>query len=372
VASARPDIAIVGGGIIGLACARELALAGAQVVVLERGEPGRESSWAAAGMLAPLSEVRHPGAMFEACRDGRDLWPEWHGRVSAEAGVEVEYDRSGTFVVAANDAEEQVLEEMAAAARRLGEPIEDVPMGEVFVEVPDLRPESRRAIRLPGEHRVDNVRLCEALVVAVERVGVEVRRGAQVGAAERTPTGVRLRLSDGSLEVTQAVLAGGAWSGQIAGVEPLPVRPVRGQMLRLDGAAWPWRGCVRVLGRYYGIRRGAQGLLVGATVEETGFVDHTTPAGVASLLSVVATAWPGLAEARLVEVWSGLRPGSPDDQPIVGRYRDWPLWIASGHFRNGILLAPWTALKIAPWALGTSDEPADNPFRWARFAAESL
>lgn len=367
-----PDLAVIGGGIIGLACARELALAGTRVVLLERGEPGREASRAAAGMLAPLSEVRQPGALFDACRDGRDRWEEWHARVCAEAGVAVEYDRSGTFVVAADDAEEVALEEMAAAAQRLGEPVEEAPMAEVFSQVPDLRPESRRAILLAGEHRVDNVRFCAALAEAAGRAGVELRRGTTVHAAERTAGGVRLTTSDGTLEVERVVLAGGAWSGRIAGVEPLPVQPVRGQMLRLEGAPWPWRGCVRVLGRYYGIRRGPQGLLVGATLEEAGFADHTTPAGLALLTSIVRTAWPRLAEAPVAETWSGLRPGSPDDQPIVGRYRDWPLWIAGGHFRNGIVLAAWTASRLTPWVTGCTDEPAANPFRWARFAPESL
>lgn len=364
------DVLVLGGGLIGLACARELARRGASVRLLERGSVGREASAAAGGMLAPLSEVRVPGPLFEACRASRDRWPEWLAAVVAEAGRSVEYDGSGALVTARERPEElAMLDAMAAAARELGEPSRPVELEELFRLVPDLTRETVRALHLPGEHRVDNVELCRVLRRAAEAAGVEVVEGAQAVAARRDGAAVAVELTDGSRRsATAALLAGGAWSGGFEGVDPLPVRPVRGQMLRVGGVEWPWSGCVRMLGVRYAIRRGAADLLFGATLEEAGFAAGPTVAGLAGLLADFREAFPALAETRVTDVWSGLRPGTPDELPVLGRYRDWPLWVASGHYRNGILLAPWTAETIAPWVLGEEEEPTVHAFAWRRFA----
>ncbi|MEZ5332493.1 MAG: glycine oxidase ThiO [Thermoanaerobaculia bacterium] len=365
-----PDVLVLGGGLIGLACARELALRGVRVTLLERGAIGREASAAAAGMLAPLSEVRTPGALFEACRASRDRWPSWLAAVTEEAGRGVEYDGSGALITARGRADElAMLDEMESAAATLAEPVEDFPLDELFRLVPDLTRETVRALRLPGEHRVDNVELCRVLRSAVEAGGVEVLEGAGVTRLRRDGEGIRIeRTQGGPVRASAAVVATGAWSGGLAGVEPLPVRPVRGQMLRLTGVDWPWNGNVRTLRVRYGIRRGPHDLLFGATLEDVGFEPGPTPAGLSTLLADLAAAFPTLADARICDSWAGWRPGTPDDLPVVGRYRDWPVWIASGHYRNGILLAPWTAETLVPWVIGEADEPSAHAFGWARFA----
>lgn len=364
------DVLVLGGGVIGLACARELARRGASVRLLERGSVGREASAAAGGMLAPLSEVRVSGPLFAACRASRDRWPEWLAAVVAAAGRSVEYDDSGALITARDRPEElAVLDEMAAAARELGEPSRPVELAELFGQVPDLTRETVRALHLPGEHRVDNVELCRVLRRAAEAAGVEVVEGARAVAARREGASMAVELADGSRQsAAAALLAGGAWSGGIEGVDPLPVRPVRGQMLRVAGVEWPWSGCVRMLGIRYAIRRGAGDLLFGATLEEAGFAAGPTVAGLGELLAHFREAFPSLVEARVTDVWSGWRPGTPDELPVLGRYRDWPLWIAAGHYRNGILLAPWTAATLTPWVLGAADEPAGHAFAWSRFA----
>jgi len=370
----KTDVLIMGGGIIGLACARELAKAGLQVEVVERREAGAEASLAAAGMLAPLAESPEPGPFFDACRASRDLWPAWAAALAEETGLSIEHDASGSLVVALEPAEEPELERLAAAARALGEAVEEIAPETLAQWVPDVAPSVRRALRLPGDHRVDNVQACAVLAAAAERAGATLTYGFEVARVERTDTGERVRLigRNGIREAPRLVLAAGAWSGRIPGLPALPVRPVRGQIALLAGVAWPWKGSVRGL-HAYTVRRGATGLLVGSTMEEAGWNSHPTLAGAEGLLAFARRTFPGLAGARLEAVWAGLRPGTPDGLPILGPLPGWPAVLAAtGHFRNGILLAPWTAREIARMvASGGAVEPA-SPFDPGRFGAWPL
>jgi glycine oxidase len=161
------------------------------------------------------------------------------------------------------------------------------------------------------------------------------------------------------------VLAAGAWSGLIPELPPLPVRPVRGQMLLLGGIEWPWSGIVR-RGASYTVRRGATGLLVGSTLENAGFDKHNTVEGVEGLLAFFRELFPYLGHARLETVWAGLRPGTADGLPILGPFPGWPVLAATGHYRNGILLAPWTAQEVARLAFGRDETevPAFSPRRF--------
>lgn len=362
------DVLVIGGGIIGLACARELARAGRRVEILERLPAGAEASLAAAGMLAPLAEVPEPGPLLEACRASRDLWPAWIAELAQETGLSIEYDASGSLLLALDAGEEAHLEKLAAAAAALGEQVEEIEAGTLREWVPDSAPDVRRAFRLPGDHRVDNVQACAVLAAAALGTGVTVTYGFEVERIERTATGVRVHSRDEIREAELLVLAAGAWSGQIPGPPALPVRPVRGQMLLLQGIDWPWRGSVRGL-HGYAVRRGMTALLVGATVEEAGFFSHPTVAGVESLLAFTRRALPGLDKARLETVWAGLRPGTPDDLPLVGFLPGWPVLAATGHFRNGILLAPWTAREVARQAAGERASEEAAAFAPSRFGA---
>ncbi len=362
----HPDVLILGGGIIGLACARELALAGMQVEVLERLSAGAEASLAAAGMLSPLAEIPTPGPLFDACRESRDLWVHWAAALGQETGLSVEHDTHGAFLLAQDEEEEDWLDEVMAAARELGEPVEEADSSFLARQVPDVSRGVRRALLLPGEHRVDNVQACAVLAAAAKRAGAVLHYGTEVERVERTPDGVRVVGQDGrTRESARLVVASGAWSGIIPGLPALPVRPVRGQMLLLGGINWPWSGIVR--GRHgYTVRRGAAGLLVGATVEEAGFAAHTTVDGIESLLAFTRHALPGLGGAKLEATWAGLRPGTPDDLPIVGAFPGEPILAATGHYRNGILLAPWTAREIAR-AISSGDAAVPGPFSPERF-----
>lgn len=343
----RPDVLILGGGIIGLACARELARAGHRVEVLERLEAGAEASLAAAGMLAPLSESPVPGPFLEACQASRDLWVSWVPALEDEAGVALDYDTHGALRIALGAEEERGLDAFAAAAEELGERVEEIDAATLRRWVPDIAPEARRALRILGDHRIDNIQACAALKVSAARQGVVLTYGFEAVEVEAGGSGVRVTGKGGETRKAGVlVLAAGAWSGQIPGLPHLPVRPVRGQMLLLGGVEWPWKGSVR--GPHaYAVRRGSTGLLVGATVEEAGFVAHTTVGGVQSLLAFTRRTFPGLEDAWLETSWAGLRPGTPDGLPILGFLPGSPVLAATGHFRNGVLLAPWTARQVA-------------------------
>ena len=363
----HPDVLVLGGGIIGLACARELALRGLRVEIVERLPAGAEASLAAAGMLAPLGEASTPGPFLDACRAARDQWGPWVGALEEETGLRVDYDTSGSLLVSLGEADDARIERTVRTARELGERADELDLPALRHWVPDVTPEARRAVHLPDEHRVDNVQLCAVLALAVQKLGVAIHYGSEAVRIERRdPEGtVLVHGNHWRKEARLLVLAGGAWSGQIPGLPPLPLRPVRGQMLLLGGIEWLWGGSVRQ-GDLYAVRRGATGLLIGATVEEAGFAKHNTVEGVEGLLAFARRLFPGIGRARLESVWAGLRPGTPDDLPIVGVLPGWPVLAATGHFRNGILLAPWTARQVARLALSEqeSEIPEFSPRRF--------
>jgi glycine oxidase len=368
----HPDVLVIGGGIIGLAIARELALQGLRVEVVERLPAGAEASTSAAGMLSPVDEHSVPGPFLDACRASRDLWGPWVAAVEEETGLGLDYDTSGALVVARDDGEEEALETTARVARELGEMVEDVDLDALRHWVPGISPDVRRALLLPGDHRVDNVQMCAALAHTLERRGVLVHYSSEVERLEiRQPEGtVLIHGHHWRKEARLLVIAAGAWSGLLPPLPPAPVRPVRGQMLLLGGIDWPWKGIVRASAGSYAVRRGATGLLIGSTLEEAGFDKHPTLAGVEGLLVFARRLFPGLGQARLESVWAGLRPGTPDDLPILGHVPGWPAVLATGHFRNGILLAPWTARQVARMVLSGSAEgaaPEVLAFHPARF-----
>lgn len=365
--SSLPDLAIVGGGLIGLAAARALAREGLRPLVLEAGEAAREASWAAAGMLSPLAETPQPGPLFAALRRGRDRWRSYAPELAAEAEAELDYDTSGALALP--DAPGH-LEALAAAAAALGEPSELLDRAAAVALLPELAPGLDAALLLRGEHRVDNRAVNAALLKTLERAGVAVRTGFPVTAVETVAGGVILRGPGGEeLHAGAAVIAAGAWSGGIAGLPPLPILPVHGQMLAIAEVDWPFAGCVRG-GHFYAVPRAGRRLLVGATAEEIGFAPAPTPGGLARLAGWLAATFPGLEKKNLVELWSGLRPATPDRLPLLGELAP-RVWVATAHFRNGILLAPWTADRLAELLTGREPAAADRE-ALALFAPQRL
>jgi glycine oxidase len=342
----RPDVIVIGAGIVGLTCARTLADHGRSVVVLDRHRPGSGASYAAAGMLAPLAEVPEPGPFFDACRDSRDQWRDFAAELSAETGVDLDYDTSGAVLVD----DPAVVSCFQAAASSLGEPSECLDRASLESLLPGLAPSFDTGLLMPGEHRISNRAVCRALEQALAQRGVSIHDGRAVRGIRVCGSHVSVEGDDWQLDSACAVIAAGAWSGRVvlhdSRAEPLPVRPVRGEMLRFGGISWPHTGSVRSA-HCYAVRRAGGGLLVGATVDEVGFDDRTTSRGQRELLDGVERLFPRLAGRRVVASWSGLRPATIDGLPYIGQIADSPIWLATGHHRNGILLAPWTAHWLA-------------------------
>jgi glycine oxidase len=372
----RYDAILVGAGVIGLACAWRAAQRGARVCVLERDRPAAGATGVGAGMLAPVGEAswgeeRLLALNFESLR----RWPGFVDQLEGEADLETGFLRQGALHVALDRDEAESLRRRYELHRSLGLDSEWLRGGECRGLEPGLATAVRGGAHVPGEASVDPRRLVAALLGALEGRAVAVHSGSEVAAAERK-AGI-WRVEDGrgrAFEATNLVLTAGCWSGQarwMPGALP-PVRPVKGEILTLRGAEEE-PVCDRIVAgeRIYMVPRADGRLIVGATVEERGFDTTVTAGGIHELLREAYRLIPGIAELELVEATAGLRPGSPDNAPLIGRGDVDGLLMATGHFRNGVLQAPVTADCIA--ALLTDERsPVDlDAFSPQRFAGRS-
>jgi glycine oxidase len=367
---------VVGGGAVGLACAWQLAQRGAEVALVERSHPPAGATRVAAGMLAPVGELSFgEPELLKLTLEAAQLYPQFVAELEAASGREAGYRRLGALHVALDRDEAAQLRRVHDLQRSLELEAEWLPPGRCRRLEPGLTPSLNGGVHAPGEAAVDPRALSAALLAACRAAGVELRLGTEVTAAlrEGSPlTGVRVapaRAGDSEngsggageeLRATTTVLAAGAWSGRAewlpAEARP-PVRPVKGQALELrtrDGAA----PCERIVAseRVYLVPRADGRLIAGATVEEAGFDTAVTAGGAHELLREAYRLLPDVAEMELVEASAGLRPGTPDNLPLVGPSPvDGLLW-ATGHFRNGILLAPLAAEQIADHLAGLTAE----------------
>jgi glycine oxidase len=368
--AARPDVAVVGGGVIGLAVARRAALGGLSVVVLERGQPAMEASWAAAGMLSPLAEANGPGPFLDLLLAARRTYPAFAAALREETGEDVGYSDAGTLFLSLREEDDAELEHRFAWQSAAGLCVGRLSADEAREMEPAINPGVRFALRFPGDHQVDSRALGAALRTAAARAGADVRTGADVVRVQRDgdrATGVAL--ADGSrVDAGAVVIAGGSWAGRIEGLpRPIPVEPVHGQLLAMDTAPPLFRHVVDSP-RCYLVPRASGRVIAGATSERVGWRKALTPSGLRRLLDGAVEIAPSLDNAPLAETWSGLRPGTPDGLPILGADPDVPnLLYAAGHFRNGILLTPLTADAVG--ALLLSEPPAVDlaPYSISRF-----
>ncbi|HYS25002.1 MAG TPA: glycine oxidase ThiO [Vicinamibacterales bacterium] len=357
-------VTIVGGGIIGCAVGHELASRGASVRIIDMRGTGRGATQASAGILAPHIEG-HIDALLRLGVASLALYDGFIARASEDSRQAIEYERCGTLHVANTDAAAM---ELAMAARRLaheGIAHELMPGHEARRLEAALSPRLISALLLPMHGYVRAAELTFALAAAAERRGAEFIT-ANVDEICAAGNGVAVKTSAGRIEGDVLILAAGSWSGRVPPVKP-PVRPVRGQLLHLHFNERPLSHVVWGTDCYLvPWRNGA--LLVGATVEEAGFDETATADGVARLLGASAELLTTVPQARFETVRVGLRPGTPDELPLIGPASTMPgVYYATGHYRNGVLLAPLTAKLVADLVTGGTPDPALDLVRPDRF-----
>jgi len=365
-------VVVVGGGVVGLCCAWRLAQRGARVAVLDRADPPAGATRVAAGMLAPIGELAFgEPELLKMTVAAAERYPSFVAELEGASGAGTGYARHGALHIALDRDEAAELRRVHDLQRSLGLGAEWLPPRRCRELEPGLTPSFNGGVHAPEEAAIDPRRMSAALLAALADLGAEVRSGAEVTGAlldggriegVRTAAGEELRAGT-------VLLAGGAWSGTAEWLpEPArpPVRPVKGQILELrspDGAA----PCERIVAseRVYLVPRPDGRLIAGATTEERGFDATVTAGGVHELLREAYRLLPDVAEMELIEAMAGLRPGTPDNLPLIGPGALDGLVLACGHYRNGVLLAPITAEAIAGLLEG---EPLPAPLA----AAEPL
>ena len=366
------DAVIVGGGLIGSSIAFELSSEKLRVALLDRQEPGREASWAAAGMLAPGPDSSDATALVPLGIESLRLYPEFIVAIERASGKSVDFTRNGTFEVFRGPEAEIARNKMVAEFHHLGLAAGAMSADEARKHESSLGANTGAVAWLPEEATVDPRLLVEAVLAAAKLSGAEIRANCAVDALlyeGKACTGVVA--AGQKISAKQIVIAAGSFCGTIsdpareAHQQPqlqhyAPVHPVRGQMLALRSETVRLKKVLRSQHGYLVPRRDGR-IIAGSTLENSDFVKQVTPQGVRQILDAALELAPALADAKIVEEWSGLRPGTPDLLPIIGPTDITGLWLATGHYRNGILLAPATAKIMRDWIVtGKSNFKAES------------
>lgn len=352
------DVLIIGAGVIGLSIARELRKKGiSKITVLERGEIGRESSYAAAGMLAPNAETEKIDDFYHFCNQSNQLYPRFSEELLDETGIDIELERSGTFYLALRDTDVEEIRRRYEWQKNAGLNVELLSAAEIRQAEPFVSPDVRGGLFFPGDWQVENRRLIAALTKYAELHGINLVTGAEVKNLLKTDEKIvgAETISD-KYFAGKIILTTGAWTSLIAvpDLKLPPVKPVRGQILSYKTVK---RLFFHVIysPRGYLVPRLDGKIVAGATVEDAGFDNRTTEAGINYICENSAEIAPNLANLEISDKWSGLRPLAADGLPVLGSFPQAKnLYIATAHYRNGILLTPLTAQLTAEEMTGES------------------
>ena len=368
------DVVVIGGGVIGLTIARALARRGAgDICLIERASLGHEASFAAAGMLAPQAEANAPDDFFRLCCHSRDLYADFAACLEEETGIDVELDTTGTLYVALTYQDLVEIERRYDWQAAAGFPVEKLTASQALQLEPCIRPSLIGALRFPFDVQVENRRLLAALTNSVAKLGVRVVTGTTVESLNIEKDRISgVLTSRGSISCPAVVIAAGPWSSLIrfslASEKPaLIIEPVRGQMVSFDARPQLTRHVI-YSPRGYLVPRQSGRLLAGSTSECAGFAKQVTAGGITSLLQNAQEISPLVTALPVVDTWAGLRPRAPDNLPVMGPCDEIAgLFYATGHYRNGILLAPVTGELIAEAVVAGVTSPLLGPFSPNRF-----
>jgi glycine oxidase len=360
--AAMYDVIVIGGGIVGLSIAREIA-GRKSVLLLDRGATGQGTSRAAAGMLTPLSEADDQGPFFQLCRTSLALYDRFIEELEKESGLDTAYSTEGLLALASSQDSAATLCRRYEWQHQAGFSVEllsarDVQRMEPLVTVPIVN-----ALFMPDERSVAPRRLVDAVRESCFQRGVEIRTGIHVDAI--SPNTVHFAHT--TTEASSIIVASGVWSGEFGGMQPpIPISPRKGQILSLGMPTGAFRRMIR-WGDSYFVPRSTGELVVGATNEDVGFDLAVTPAGIGRLLTDAQTISSSVSSYPILETWAGLRPATPDHLPILGASAVAGVYYATGHYRNGVLLAPITAAIMADVVEGRDPRVNIKPYSPSRF-----
>ncbi len=360
---------VVGAGVVGLAIARELDRLGAKVTLVERAEPGAGASNAAAGMLAPQLEATGPGPFLELCLLSRGLFPNWALELSEDSGMVVVAPESGALQIAFDEDTARALGATIAWQTKEGLRAEMLAPSQVHDIEPSVSSNLLGATYFPNERQCEPRVVVRALVIACARKGVVFRDGKARSVLIEGGRVVGVDVDGDALHADMVVLAAGSWLPQIAGapVSELQLKPARGQLVEVQLRVPLFHAIVKAGGNYL-IPRPNGTVIAGSTVEFVGFDRTVTAGGQAQILSAAIQMIPGLAKGRVLSSWAGLRPVTTDGLPVIGAGPIPGLVVATGHFRNGILLAPITANVVGQLFEGKRPTIDISSFGYERFA----
>jgi glycine oxidase ThiO len=354
------EILVIGGGAIGLAIAVDLASQGASVTVLSRNF-AQAALHAAAGMLAPQAEALPSGPLLELCHRSRQLYPDWTAKLEALTGLDTGYWPCGILAPLWSKDGDLYPQGSVDSSQWLDQ-------ANLLQQQPGLNSALAGGWWFPADGQVDNRLLAKVLRAAALERGVNLLEGIEVLSLQQSQEQItKVVTSQGDWQAQAYILATGAWSQTLV---PVPVVPCKGQMLSVKVPAYgsqPLRQVIYGEQVYLVPRRDGQ-IVVGGTVEDVGFAPDNTPAGVRSLLDAAITLYPDLADYSIQELWWGFRPATPDESPILGFGPAENLVLATGHYRNGILLAPITAALTTALVLEGEADPCLTALSWQRFA----
>ena len=368
-------VAVVGGGIIGCLTACYLKQLGADVTVIERGETGRESSWAGAGILCPIHPWLYPDSFSHLVNSSLAMYPDLQARLNEETGISIEWERSGLLIPFFDDDKSDHWQAAIEWSNRFGWKVEELDSFDSLKHEPVLSNRVQKSLLWPEVGQLRNPRLLAAVRVWMGQLGVETVEHAEVtGLLINDGSVSGVQCADGrKIEADQVLLASGSWCGELArqmGFE-LPVQPVKGQIVLLKGEPGLMHAIVKHDDAYFVPRMDGR-ILVGASMEYVGFERGTTDEVIDQLMASMCSIAPGLKGLEVEQKWMGFRPGSPDGMPFLGPVASIPgLWVASGHYRNGVALAPITAEIMSQWMAGNEPEMDMTAFAVGRHTAGS-